>query len=76
MPSPFVEIYIPKDQHEVMMIKMLLERDGVEYVIANEHINSILPPSGLWGLASMRLMVRENVARRCREVLREELDFV
>ena len=39
------------------MIKMILEREGVDYVITNEHLASVLPMFGPIGLSGMRLMV-------------------
>jgi hypothetical protein len=69
----YTEIYRPNDQLEVMMLKMVLEREGVDYLIINEHLNSILPPAGL---GDMRLMVETSRAQQCVEILRDELHYL
>jgi hypothetical protein len=55
------------------MIKMILEREGVDYVITNEHLASVLPMFGPIGLAGMRLMVEPGRAAEISTLLREEL---
>ena len=65
MDAPLTEIYRPADLQEVAMIKMILEREGVDYVITNEHLASVLPVFGSVGLSSMRLMVE---VRRAEEI--------
>lgn len=55
------------------MIKMLLEREGVDYVIANEHLASVLPVLGPVGLSGMRLLVAPERAAEISSLLREEL---
>jgi hypothetical protein len=73
MRPAYTEIYRPNDQLEVMMLKMVLEREGVNYFITNEHLNSILP---LAGLGDMRLMVETSRAQQCVEILRDELHYL
>lgn len=73
MDLPLTEIYRPVDLQEVVMIKMLLEREGVHYVIANEHLASVFPVIGPAGLSSMRLMVEARRAEEVAAMLREEL---
>ena len=73
MRPAYTEIYRPNDQLEVMMLKMVLEREGVDYFITNEHFSSILPPSGL---GDMRLMVETRRAQQCIELLRDELHYL
>ena len=73
MRPAYTEIYRPNDQLEVMMLKMVLEREGIDYFITNEHLNSILPPAGL---GDMRLMVETSRAQQCVEILRDELHYL
>jgi hypothetical protein len=73
MDTPLTEIYRPADLQELVMIKMILEREGVDYVIANEHLASVLPIFGPVGLSGMRLMVEPARASEIAELLREEL---
>ena len=73
MNAPLTEIYRPTDLQEVAMIKMILEREGVDYVITNEHLASVLPIFGPAGLSSMRLMVEVRRAEEVTDLLREEL---
>jgi hypothetical protein len=68
-----VEIYRPADLQEVVIIKMLLERERVAYVITNEHLASVLPVFGSVGLSGMRLLVAPERAREISALLREEL---
>jgi hypothetical protein len=73
MDAPLTEIYRPADLQELVMIKMILEREGVSYVITNEHLASVLPMFGPVGLSGMRLMVEPRRAGEILELLREEL---
>lgn len=73
MDEPLTEIYRPADLQELVMIKMILDRDGVRYVIANEHLASVLPVFGPVGLSAMRLMVEPERAAEITTLLREEL---
>lgn len=68
-----MEIYRPADLQEVVMIKMLLEREGVDYLITNEHLASVLPVFGSVGIAGMRLLVVPERAAEIVALLREEL---
>jgi replication-associated recombination protein RarA len=70
---PFTEIYRPRDLQEVIMLKMLLERERVAYIITNEHLASVLPMFGPTGLSGMCLLVETERAEEMRELLREEL---
>jgi hypothetical protein len=73
MDAPLTEIYRPADLQELVMIKMILEREGVEYVIANEHLASLLPVCGPVGLSGMRLLVPPEQAPEISQLLRAEL---
>jgi replication-associated recombination protein RarA len=73
---PLTEIYRPRDLQEVIMLKMLLERERVAYVITNEHLSSVLPMFGPTGLAGMCLLVETERAEEMRELLRGELGLV
>ena len=73
MDTPLTEIYRPADLQELVMIKMIMEREGLDYVITNEHLASVLPMFGPTGLAGMRLMVASERAAEVSELLREEL---
>jgi hypothetical protein len=73
MDAPMTEIYRPADLQELVMIKMILEREGVDYVVTNEHLASVLPVFGSVGLSSMRLMVTARRATEIAAMLREEL---
>ena len=70
---PLTEIYRPRDLQEVIMVKMLLEREKVGYVITNEHLASVLPMFGPVGLSGMCLLVETARAEEMRELLSEEL---
>jgi hypothetical protein len=76
MKTEYVEVYRPFDQQQLMLIKMALERDGIRYFVANENLNSLLPPGGLLGLANMRLMVEESKAEDSLRIIREELGYL
>jgi Putative prokaryotic signal transducing protein len=73
MDARLTEIYRPSDLQELVMIKMILEREGVDYVITNEHLASVLPMFGPVGLSGMRLMVEPGRAAEISTLLREEL---
>jgi hypothetical protein len=73
MHAPFTEIYRPADLQELVMIKMILEREGVDYLITNEHLASVMPMFGPIGLSGMRLMVEPRRAVEIADLLREEL---
>ena len=73
MDAPLTEIYRPADLQELVMIKMIMEREGVDYVITNEHLASVLPMFGPMGLSGMRLMVERERAAEISALLREEL---
>lgn len=72
--APFVEIYRPQSQQEVILLRMVLEREGVSFYITNERLHSLLP---IWdtALGDMRLMVERDRAEQCRRILVEELGF-
>lgn len=73
MKQPLTEIYRPGDLQEVIMIKMILEREGVDYLITNEHLASVLPAFGTVGLSGMRLLVESGRAEEMMRLLQEEL---
>lgn len=73
MNAPLTEIYRPADLQEVLIIKMLLERERVDYLITNEHLASVLPVFGSVGVAGMRLLVAPERAAEITALLREEL---
>ncbi len=73
MDGPLTEIYRPAAQQELVMIKMILDREGVRYLVANEHLASALPVLGSAGLSGMRLLVEANRASEVAVLLREEL---
>jgi hypothetical protein len=68
----FVEIYRPVSQQEVIFLRMVLEREAVDFYIVNEGVYGLfhIPDSGL---GTMRLMVDSRYADHCRKVLSEEL---
>jgi replication-associated recombination protein RarA len=70
---PLTEIYRPRDLQEVIMLKMLLEREQVAYIITNEHLASMLPMFGPTGLSGMCLLVETGRAEEMRALLRDEL---
>jgi len=73
MDGPLTEIYRPADLQELVMIKMILDREGVRYLVANEHLASALPVLGSVGLSGMRLLVETHRASEVAVLLREEL---
>lgn len=68
--ADYVEIYRPAGPQELMLIKMHLDANGIQYYVADENICSILP---VGFPLQMRLMVARHHAARCAEMLREEL---
>ena len=71
---PYVEIYRPQTQQEVVLLRMALEPLGIAFYITNEGV------SGLFhivdsDLGDMRLMVDTDRAEDCLAVL-QELGFV
>ncbi len=73
MDALLTEIYRPADLQGLVLIKMLLERERVDYVITNEHLASVLPMFGPVGVSGMRLMVATGRAAEISTLLREEL---
>lgn len=73
--ATFVEVYRPQSQQEVMLLRMVLEREGIGFYITNERMHSVLP---IWdtALGDMRLMVEREHAEHCRRMLREELGLM
>lgn len=76
MKPTYTEVYRPNSPLEVMMIKMTLERDRIDYFIANENLNSIFPPGGVFGMGDMRLMVETGRVQDCMRILKEELGYL
>jgi hypothetical protein len=72
----YTEIFRPCDMQQVIMIKMALERDGIRYFIANENLNSLLPPIGFAGFIDMRLMVESGRTEESLAILRNELNLI
>lgn len=71
----FIEIYRPQSQQEVILLRMVLEREGIGFYITNERLHSLLP---IWdtALGDMRLMVERERAALCRRILQEELGLI
>jgi hypothetical protein len=67
----FVAVYRPADHFKVAMVKMVLEREGVNYYIENELASlGTLPTSGV---LETRVMVQVDRADECKRLLEEEL---
>jgi hypothetical protein len=67
----FVAVYRPADHFKVAMVKMVLDREGVNYYIENELASlGELPTSG--ALAT-RVMVQADRADECKRLLEEEV---
>ena len=64
-------IYHPINQHELAMIKMILEREGVNYYINNESVSCLIGAAFL-----SHVMVRSDQAEHVREILKEELGLI
>jgi len=43
MDESFVDLWRPRDQMEVALIRMALEGSGIRYYIVNENLNRVLP---------------------------------
>lgn len=73
--SPFVEVYRPTSQQEVVLLRMVLEREGIAFYITNEGLHSLFH---IWdtALGDMRLMVACDNAERCRSLLSDELGLI
>ena len=70
----FVEICQPATAQELMMIKMLFDRDGIHYYVNNEYAGRwMMPVIAPVGASSMRVMVQSDQAEEARNLLREEL---
>ena len=70
MDTDYVELYRPPDVQELALIKLHLDAQAVRYYVAGENFGSLLPGTPL---GEMRLMVDRRDARRCAEILREQL---
>jgi hypothetical protein len=70
----FIEIYRPVSQQEVIALRMVLEREDVDFYITNEGLHSLfhIPDTAL---GDMRLMVERRHAERCQRIIRDELGF-
>jgi hypothetical protein len=68
--SNFIEIYKPADGSELIMIKTVLEREGVIYYVNNElaTLGGIHPVPG-----GVRVMVQADRAEESKRLLQEEL---
>lgn len=73
--APFVEVYRPSSQQEVMLLRMVLEREGIDFYIINERLHSLFHAVDT-ALGDMRLMVERTRVARCRQLLQEELGFM
>ena len=73
--APFVEVYRPRSQQEVMLLRMVLEREGIDFYIINERLHSLFHAVDT-ALGDMRLMVERARVARCRQLLEEELGFM
>ena len=71
----FIEVYRPRSQQEVVLLKMTLERDGIAFYITNEGVNSLFHVQDVM-LGDMRLMVERRSADHCKAILREELGLI
>ena len=68
--SAFVAVYRPANHFKVAMVKMILEREGVNYYIENELASlGSLPTSGV---LAARVMVQADRADECKRLLKEE----
>jgi hypothetical protein len=67
----FMVVYRPADHFKVAVVKMVLEREGVNYYIENEFASlGSLPTSGV---LATRVMVQADRADECKRLLEEEL---
>jgi hypothetical protein len=66
----FVAVYWPTDQSKVAMVKMVLEREGVNYYIENELASLGVP---MTAALQPRAMVQADRADECRRLLEEEV---
>ncbi len=74
MVQAYVEIYRPVSQQEIIMIKLLLERERIRFFITNEGVAGLFQVSGI-GLGDMRLLVEAHRAAHALEILQQELDL-
>ncbi len=72
MVNTYVEIYRPLSQQEVIMIRLLLEREQVRFFIANEGVSGLFQAPDIC-LGDMRLWVEGHRAEFALEVLKSEL---
>ena len=68
----FVPVYLPADCSQLAMIKMVLDREHMNYYVENESFgwNSMYT-----GGLSVRVMVEAGRAEECARLLREELNL-
>ena len=71
----FIEVYRPRSQQEVVLLKMTLERDDIAFFITNEGVNSLFHVQDVM-LGDMRLMVERRSVDHCKAILREELGLI
>ena len=73
--ATFIEVYRPRSQQEVVLLKMILQRDDITFYITNEGVNSLFHVQDIM-LGDMRLMVERCSADHCKAILREELGLI
>ena len=74
----FVEIWQPSNQQELILLKMIFDRESINYYVNNE-LGSRLMGAGSFftpmGAGAMRVFVQSDQAEDARKILREELGF-
>ena len=68
----FISVYSPLNSQEVSIIKMILEREDIEYYIKNDRLHGAVLFS-IEGPGKMEVFVPEYVAQKTRDILTEEL---
>lgn len=69
----FTALYRPRRHEELLLIKPILDREGVNYYVLNEE--AALGTYCAIGEEELTVMVDSRQAERCRAILREELGF-
>lgn len=68
----FISVYTPLNSQEVSIIKMILEREDIQYYIKNDRLHGAVIFS-IEGPGKMEVFVPEEHAERTSDLLREEL---
>ncbi|HUI31828.1 MAG TPA: DUF2007 domain-containing protein [Candidatus Acidoferrales bacterium] len=67
--SDYVRVYYTFVPSEIINAKMILDKEGIEYITSNENFAALYP--GADGMATVDFLVKEKDEERAKEVLRD-----